>query len=120
MTTSTGSTIANSTSCVPRSERANRRTKSEALFAVAAVACACLAFTCGLLPGRFNRSSSLVEHGLRELRVDWAAARLVAVLAEHDSLAYVLGLHVAARAALHLRLKEEGSELVELHGVASG
>jgi hypothetical protein len=69
MTTSTGSTIASSTSCVPRSERANRRTKSEALSALATVVDACLDFTCGLL-----RFASLVEHGLRELRVDGAAA----------------------------------------------
>src|SRR5207237_10020922 len=63
--------------------------------------------------------ASLVDDGLRELRVDGAAARLVAVLAEHQALADVLGLYVAAVAALHFLLKEEGRELVEADGVAA-
>src|SRR5215213_4203019 len=99
MMMSSGSTIASSTSCVPRSERASRRAKRDALDVLFPCPAACLVFTCGLL-----RVTSPVEHGLRELRVDGAAARLEAALAEHDSLAYVLGLHLAARAAVHLRL----------------
>src|SRR4051812_42057302 len=94
-----GRTIASSTNCVPRSERASRRPKSDALSNFACKGLRCLAFTSGL-----PSVSLLVEHGLCELRVDGAATRLKAALAEHDSLAYVLGLHVAARAALNLRL----------------
>src|ERR1044072_7940101 len=100
-----GSTMASSTSCVPRSERTKRPTRRDGLKSLANTSLT---------------STSAIDHGLRELRVNGAAARLIATLAEHQTLADVLGLPVAAGAALHLRLKEEGGELVEGDGVAAG
>src|SRR4051812_32928618 len=97
-----GSTMASSTSCVPRSLRAKRRRRRV-----------------NVKRAFISAFTSFEEHGNIHRRADGPTQGVIAAAADHGRVADILCLNVATVAVVRLGSQEEKTEAIKLHRIAT-